>query len=145
MRYLSNKQDLGLSYTSDRNNGLEVYTDADLGGDDLTSRSTTGSVVLYGGAPIFWRSSRQSIVTTSSTEAEIVSLESTVKDIIRLFNLAIELGIIKPKPITIFCDNESAIHLVSNERSVHRTKHLKLKQAFIREQINLKQIKVLHV
>lgn len=118
LRYLNGTRAFGLSYSLERHQGFVVYTDADLAGCDETSRSTTGSVIMFGGAPIFWRSSRQSSVTRSSTEAELVALDQTVVDIMRISNLAVELGLVDEQTITIQCDNESAIRLVSDESLV---------------------------
>jgi hypothetical protein len=145
LRYLAGTKSLGLCYSLERHRGFEVYTDADLAGCDDTSRSTTGSVVLFAGSPIFWRSKRQKCVTRSSTEAELVSLDQTVFDVLRITNLAFELGLVEKQPITIHCDNESVIKLISSDRSTHRCKFQKIKCAFVREQVVQNIIQVKHV
>ena len=60
-------------------------------------------------------------------------------------NVALELGIIEPKPVTIYCDNTSAIRLASNPQAPHRTKHLRAQFAFCREQVINKKIIVKHI
>ncbi|GFU51038.1 retrovirus-related Pol polyprotein from transposon TNT 1-94 [Trichonephila clavipes] len=50
---------------------LHCYSDSDFGGCTKTSRSTSGYVMIYAGGAISWRSQRQAIVATSTTEAEV--------------------------------------------------------------------------
>jgi hypothetical protein len=61
--------------------------------------------MLFGG-PFIWRAARQTTVTTSTTEAELLALESTAKEAMalsRLFrNIKLDLG----QLMTIFCDNQ---------------------------------------
>lgn len=47
----------------------------------LKRRSRSGVAILYGKALIFWRSSLQGCIATSSTEAEYVSLSDAGKKI----------------------------------------------------------------
>ena len=56
-----------------------------------------------------------------------------------------ELGFIDESPTTVYCDNESAIKLATNEKSVHRTRHMAVRAAFTREQIQNDEIVLKHV
>uniref|UniRef100_A0A146M1T4 Retrovirus-related Pol polyprotein from transposon TNT 1-94 n=1 Tax=Lygus hesperus TaxID=30085 RepID=A0A146M1T4_LYGHE len=71
-RYLKGTSQLGLLYKSG-NNSLVCYSDADHGGDHSTGRSTTGVVAMFSNAAISWLSQRQTSVSISTTEAEIVA------------------------------------------------------------------------
>lgn len=143
-RYLKDKENACITYSKSANEGLIAYCDADFAGDD-SGKSTTGYVILFGGGPIAWKSQKQPLVTLSSTEAELVSLCSLVKELIWIRQLALELGCIDNQPTTIYCDNESAIRLATNENSVQRTRHMGVRAAYTREQIENKQICVKHV
>lgn len=143
-RYLFGNLELGQCYRQSKNQGLEVYCDADFAGDVETSKSTTGAVILFAGAPIHWRSKRQTMVTTSSTEAEYVSLCSTLKDLVWIRKLATELQIIDSSPTLLYCDNQSAIRLASNEKSCQRTKHMRVQEAYAKEQIDIGEVKIEH-
>jgi hypothetical protein len=144
-KYLVDKQDLAIVYDPSDEMGLHAYCDADFAGDIQSSKSTTGLIILYCGAPIHWRSSRQSLVTLSSTEAEVVSLCTTVKDIMWLRKIAEELDIIKPDPIPIFCDNQSAIRITTKQKSIQRTRHMSAQAAYVVEQVEEKKISIHHV
>ena len=50
---------------------LEAYADVSFA--PQASRSIQGVLVLYGGSPIMWESSRQSCITLSTAEAELLS------------------------------------------------------------------------
>eukprot|EP00611_Tribonema_gayanum_P024109 TRINITY_DN5232_c0_g2_i2.p2 TRINITY_DN5232_c0_g2~~TRINITY_DN5232_c0_g2_i2.p2 ORF type:complete len:117 (+),score=7.96 TRINITY_DN5232_c0_g2_i2:595-945(+) len=50
------------------------YTDASYASSMVERRSTSSLVLLQAGAAVAWRSKKQSLVTTSTTEAEYVAL-----------------------------------------------------------------------
>ena len=144
MRYLYSANDLSICYDAHKDEGLIAFCDSDYA-NDVTGRSTTGMMIMLAGAPIHWRSVRQTMVALSPTEAEMVSLCSTVKEMIWLRNVALELGIIGSGPSMMYCDNTSAIKLASNDQAPHRTKHLRAQFAFCREQVSNKNILVKHI
>lgn len=145
MRYLQDKKEYGLLYSNKNNLGLQAYCDADFAGDKVTGKSTTGMIIAYGGAPIYWCSKLQKIVTLSSTEAEFVSLCSTIQKVVEVRKLAIELGIVSKEPTMIHSDNESAIKIASNEKSSQRTRHMSVRVAYPKEQIEAGNITIKHV
>jgi len=52
--------------------------------------------------------------------------------------MAAELDVAPALPVTIYSDNESAIKLVENERSQHRTRHIRVRAAHAMELIKNK-------
>lgn len=57
---------------------IQTYTDADFAGDDNDRKSTSGTVHLYNGAPIAWRSGRQSLQALTTCEAEYIAATTAV-------------------------------------------------------------------
>ena len=55
---------------------LEVYVDANWAGDLDNRHSTSGLIVMFCGAIVSWLSQKQSIVATSTTEAEYIALST---------------------------------------------------------------------
>jgi hypothetical protein len=55
---------------------LYGYSDSDLAADLNNCRSTSGFVFLLNGGPISWKSKQQSLVTSSTHDAEYVDLAS---------------------------------------------------------------------
>ncbi|KAL0453640.1 UNVERIFIED_CONTAM: Retrovirus-related Pol polyprotein from transposon TNT 1-94 [Sesamum latifolium] len=70
-RYMNSTVGHGVVFGSQQNDPLVVgYVDSDYAGDLDDRRSTTGYVFTLGGGPICWKSTVQSIVALSITEAE---------------------------------------------------------------------------
>ena len=58
------------------------YFDSDYAGDLDKRRSTTGYVFIFAGGPISWKSTLQSTVALSITEAEYMAITEVVKEAI---------------------------------------------------------------
>ncbi|KAL0461191.1 UNVERIFIED_CONTAM: Retrovirus-related Pol polyprotein from transposon TNT 1-94 [Sesamum latifolium] len=79
-RYLKGTVGHGVIFGSQQNDPLVVgYVDSDYAGDLDDRRSTTGYVFTLGGWPIYWKSTVQSIVTLSTTEAEYMAVVEAAK------------------------------------------------------------------
>jgi hypothetical protein len=59
--------------------------------------------------------------------------------------LLLELSCPVDKATVVFCDNVSAVYLSANPVHHRRTKHIELDIHFVREQVALGRIRVLHV
>jgi hypothetical protein len=83
---------------------------------------------------IDWSSKKQSKVALSSTEAEFYALTETVKEAIYLtqwFQVYFRYKI----PITILCDNKGALLMSDHTTNHQRTKHIDIRNYFIRSSI----------
>ncbi|GJT07848.1 putative ribonuclease H-like domain-containing protein [Tanacetum coccineum] len=72
-KYLKGQPKLGLWYPRDSPFELEAYTDSDYAGNHNDRKSTTGGYQFLGRRLISWQCKKQTIVATSSTEAEYVA------------------------------------------------------------------------
>ena len=142
LRYLRGTIDFGIHFSSERHGRLITFSDSDFAGDLNSYRSTSGCVTFFGGGPISWRSKLQSNVTTSTTEAEYVAVESAIKSTVCIKELGRELKVIPDKPVPIFCDNKGAVLITSNDTSVQRTRHMGAKLHYSREQHQNKVVEV---
>nr|GEV00918.1 hypothetical protein [Tanacetum cinerariifolium] len=70
-RYLKDKPHLGLWYLKDSPFNLVAYSDSDYVGASLDRKSTTGGCQFLGCRLIYWQYKKQTVVATSSTEAEL--------------------------------------------------------------------------
>ncbi|KAE8684117.1 hypothetical protein F3Y22_tig00111151pilonHSYRG00072 [Hibiscus syriacus] len=134
LRYILNTVDVGLVFQQDKQDGQCVvgYCDSDYAGDLDKRRSTTGYVFTFAKAPVSWKSTLQSTVALSTTEAEYMAVTEAVKEAIWLQGLLGELGI-EQKHIKVHCDSQSAIHLAKNQVYHARTKHIDVRYHFVRE------------
>jgi hypothetical protein len=136
IRYLKGSQDLGLVYNpspdKDLGNGmhctLQVYADADFAGDTESRKSATGVIMLCYGCPVLWMSRLQSIVATSTTEAEFIAAAIGVQEALWARELMADIiGAIRP--IHYHGDNEAALSLIKNYTAgvSGRSKHIDVK------------------
>ncbi|GJU45927.1 putative ribonuclease H-like domain-containing protein [Tanacetum coccineum] len=75
-RYLKGKPSLGLWYSKDSPLELVAYTDSDYAGATQDRKSTTGGCQFLGNRLISWQCKKQTVVATSTTEAEYVAAAS---------------------------------------------------------------------
>ena len=79
-------------------------------GDDLISRrSTEGYLFTLFGGPINWRSTKQMLVTKSSTKAELIALSHAGMELIWWSCFFEEIGLTLDDRQTINCDNLQTI------------------------------------
>jgi hypothetical protein len=109
LRYLKNTINMKLTYGSSTD-GLIRYTDADWASQDY-QHSTSGYIYLVDGGTISWSSKKQAVVTLLSTEAEFIAVMHAAKELVWLRSLIGELARPLTYPITLFCNNQSAIAL----------------------------------
>nr|KYP33448.1 Retrovirus-related Pol polyprotein from transposon TNT 1-94 [Cajanus cajan] len=107
-------------------------------------RYLKGTIVFLGDSLISWKSKKQPTVSKSSTEAEYRSLSAAASETIWLQRLLTVFEVHVPSAY-VLCDNMSAIYLASNPVHHERTKYIDIDHHFIRELVNKKQLKVLHV
>jgi hypothetical protein len=110
-----------------------VFTDADYGNDKDSCKSICDTVITWYG-PIAWFSRKQSIVTTSSCEAELVAAATGCKQGVWFRKLLSE-PLIKAPEIQQYCYNAATIALIKNETAAisGRSKHIYLQFKFVHD------------
>ena len=78
MKYLRGTMNYGILY-SGFPIMLEGYNDANWISDSDEIKSTSGYVFTLGGGAIAWKSSKQTLIATSTMESEFIAHESTCK------------------------------------------------------------------
>jgi hypothetical protein len=127
------------------NTGITSYTDSDWVGNALDGRSTTRYCMFIGGNLVSWKSKKQHVVVRSSAEAEYRAMTSTSCELIWLKNLVADLGFHIHTPMTLFCDNQVAMHIAANPEFHERTKHLEVDCHYIRQQVQAKLIQTFYI
>ena len=151
LRYIASTVGRGLKFPKNNSTDLQAYSDADWAGDHDTSRSTTGYVVYLWGAPVAWQARLQPTVATSSMESEYMAAYAAIQEIIWIRGVLSELGyseydLDSSNPSTpLFMDSKSAINLPENPVHHKRSKHIRVKYHWIREQVGDKVVKLVHV
>ncbi|GJS00606.1 putative ribonuclease H-like domain-containing protein [Tanacetum coccineum] len=140
-KYLKGKPNLGLWYPRESPFDLEAFSDSDYGGSNLDRKSTTGGCQFLGQRLISWQCKKQTIVATSTTEAEYVAAANCCGQVLWVQNQLLDYGFnfMKTK---IHIDNESTICIVKNPVYHSKTKHIEIRHHFIRDCYEKKLISV---
>ncbi|KAI3508923.1 hypothetical protein L1887_23945 [Cichorium endivia] len=112
LRYLKTTIGQGILLPREGATNLVAYSDSDWLGCPYSRRSRTGYLLLLGGAPVSWKSKKQSVVSRSSAEAEYRAMATTVSEVLWVRWLLSELDMVITTPTSLMCDNESAKHIL---------------------------------
>ena len=122
---------------------LESYSDAAFA-DHSDRKSSNGFLFLLGGGPIDWKASKQSTVTTSTTEAELLGLSSTAKELVAWQRFFKHLPYPVKNTQLIYTDNRQTQRLLKEEEPLLTTKlrHVDIHQHWLREKVQQGDINV---
>ncbi|GJT34188.1 putative ribonuclease H-like domain-containing protein [Tanacetum coccineum] len=104
-RYLKGKPKLGLWYPRVSSFDLEAYSDSDYAGANLDRKSTTGGCQFLGRRLISWQCKKQTIVATSTTEAEYVAAANCCGQVLWI-NLDPKKFLMYPRFLQLFLNNQ---------------------------------------
>ncbi|KAL7532071.1 hypothetical protein ACHAXR_006179 [Thalassiosira sp. AJA248-18] len=162
-RYLLKTRHKGLVLTPTRELNVDAYPDADFAGlygyedslDPISVKSRTGFVINVANCPVLWKSQLQSMIATSTMEAEINALAACCKELMPILDMVDEVGKAvglaqsdQPKMhIRIHEDNASALILAKTvpPQFTPRSKAYAVKTHWFREQIILRGILLLKI
>ncbi|CAM9895800.1 unnamed protein product, partial [Heterosigma akashiwo] len=119
-----------------------AFTDADFCADRIDGKSVTGYIILLGDAPIIWSSKLQGAVTTFTVKAEYLALCSTVKDIVWLRNLLVDLGCPQQEPTPVVEDNSACIEWANDLVVSKKNRHFHVFYHLAKEQVSLGTIRM---
>jgi hypothetical protein len=122
--YLKGTADLTLMLGGSAN-GLEAYVDADWALQPHR-HSMSGYTVLLHSSPVAWSAWKQTIIALSTAEAEYIALTPVMREILYLQALIAELYEPIIPPIPVYCDNQGAVTLTTNNKFHACTKHINL-------------------
>ena len=147
MRYLQGTKDFMLTFR--RSDSLEVtgYSDSDFAGCIDSRKSTFGYLFMLAEGAISWKSAKQTIIASSTMEAEFVAcFEATVHGL-WLRNFISGLGIVDSvsKPLRIYCDNSAAVFFSKNDKYSKGAKHMELKYLTVKEDVQKQRVSIEHI
>ena len=119
---------------------LHAFTDADLGADRDSRKSTSGYFTLVGGNLVSWKSKLQKVIAMSSAEAEFRGIAKDITEVLWLRMLLRELGHAPKQSCKLYCDNMAAIRISENRVQHDRTKHVEIDKHFIKGHLDGKII-----
>ena len=147
LKYLKRTKEMFLVYGGDEQLVVKGYVDASFDTDPDDSKSQSGYVFILNGGAVSWRSSKQSVVAASTTEAEYVAASEAAQEGVWMKEFISELGVVPSAldPMDIYCDNTGAIANAKEPRSHKNSKHIKRRFHTIREYVKDGDIKICKV
>ncbi|GJU39739.1 hypothetical protein Tco_1192696 [Tanacetum coccineum] len=146
LKYLRNTKDVFLVYGGNMERELRVscYTDAGYLTDADDLRSQTGYVFILNGGAVNWKSTKQSIFATSSTDGEYIAAFDASKEAVWIQKFISGLGIVPTieEPISMYCDNTGAIAIAKDDGVTKGARHFRVKVHYLRETIKLGDVKI---
>ena len=148
LNYLLETAHLTLKFKQDStvDVGTLVYVDADFASKATDRRSVSGALVFVAAMLVVWISRTQKCVSQSTSEAEYLAMGDGVKEALFVNGI---LQFLRPsvesRKIEVLEDNEGAIALAENPLSSCRSKHIDVRQHFLRNLTEEGVIEITHV
>jgi hypothetical protein len=137
IHYLISTRHLALQFGGVNSNDFVVASDASFADNTLDRKSSQAYVMRLFGGTIGWRANKQDTVTTSTTEAELLSLAQAAKEALFVSRLVKELGVkLDELRITIQCGNQQTIRLINADIALLQTKlrHVDIHNHWLRQE-----------
>ncbi|GJZ26293.1 putative ribonuclease H-like domain-containing protein [Tanacetum coccineum] len=144
IRYLKGKRKLGLWYPRVSSFDLEAYLDSNNARENLDRKSTPSGCQFLGRRLISWQCKKQTIVATSTTEAEYVTAANCYGQVLWIQNQMLDYGF-NFMNTKIYIDYESTICIVKNPVFHSKIKHIEIRHHFIRDAYKNMLIQVLKI
>ena len=147
MRYLKRTKDYMLIYKHVQDLQLVGYSDSDFAGCQDEKKSTTGYIFKLAGGAVSWKSEKQKLIASSTMQEEFVACFSATTQAIWLRNLIKELTVFDfvNRPIQLYCDSNSAVLFINNNRGLKGSKHMEVKYLTIKEKVQNGDVAVEHI
>eukprot|EP00253_Pinus_taeda_P023696 PITA_23696 len=94
---------------------------------------------------VSWFNKKQSSIALSTTEAKYLDVASCCTQLLWMMKTVQDIQITCTTPISILCDNTSAISVSKNPIMHSKTKHIPIKYHFLREQVLEQKVKLEYV
>ena len=147
MRYLQGTKDYMLMYR--RIYSLEVigYFDAYFAGCVDSRKSTSSYIFKLVDGVVSWRSAKQTLIATSTMEAEFVSCFEASSHGVWLKSFISRLRIVDSisRPLKLYYDKSAAVFMAKNNKSENRSKHIDIKYLAIRERVKEMKVVIEHI
>ena len=98
-----------------------------------TRHSVSGYESTLEGVPVSAKSAMQRIIALSVCEAELIAAVLCVQDMLYVRKLLLSMGLKVKLPMILQVDNQATVDLVNNWSSGGRTRHVEVRQFFLRE------------
>ena len=121
---------------------LEGFSDASFA--PFGGRSYGASAITLNGSVIAWKCGKQAFTTMSVAEAELYEAAQTMLLMKEVHTLITEI-VGKAVPQALYIDNSASVSLIGGCQGSWRTRHLKVRCAFITDMVQQGELAVSHI
>jgi len=134
--YMRGTPDRGIVIDFGTNPQTQAYIDASWAPHKRDRKSHSGGFIIVGnGGPLYVTSTKQHIVTKSSTEAELVAVSDIASEVISVNHFGIAQGL-PAQPAVIYQDNNSTMSLIANGGPCSkRSRHIDIRHFWMTERV----------
>jgi hypothetical protein len=147
LRYLSGTVTYGLNFDCSEPSAMEqllAYADASWG-TAYDGKSYTGWLVKCCGGAFTWTSTVQKCTALSTMESELIAACELSRELAWLEKLWEEVVGTPQVPI-LYCDNEATIDIILRPKDYPKTKHIKIRYFYVRNDMVLAgKLKLEHI
>lgn len=140
IQYLDNTKHYRIRYSADE--GLKGWADAGFNTCKVSGKSQTGYVLNYAGAPVMWRSFKQTCVANSTGEAEHMALSPLCRETIFAKQLLGELFQKERIPVLVYDDSEPAIAIASNIGFSNKSRSIRISYHNVRDCVERNDVRL---
>jgi hypothetical protein len=143
--YVKKTRDRGIVLRIGEFISVEAYIDAAYGVHTSSGKSHTGCAIVLGNGPVFVKSTKQKIVSKSSTEAELIALSDSASQAIWVANFINAQGY-DVGPVVLHQDNMSCMALVKRgSPASERSRHIDIRYFWVKQLVDGKAAVVRHL
>jgi hypothetical protein len=145
LHYLNKSQHRPIIFRKSYYQLLEIFADSSFNVHANTAGHTGIFIRLFGN-PILCKSLKQRLVTKSSTESELVSLDEAITYVPWILQLLFELGFPLNFPVKVYQDNKSTIEWsIKGRINFKRTKHILNRYFFVKQYVDNKTVEIIYI
>jgi hypothetical protein len=144
IKYLRGTVDLVLTLTAGGSNEIHWWVDASFA-VHTDMKGHTGGTMSLGKGSVYSTSTKQRLVSRSSTESEVIGVHDVLPQMVWTRNFLKHQGV-DMEDMVLHQDNMSSILLERNGRgsSTKRTRHMNIRYFFIKDQVDAKELSIRH-
>ncbi|XP_066950813.1 uncharacterized protein [Macrobrachium rosenbergii] len=145
IKYLKHTRDYCIVFRKSGKEAL-IFSDADFANNKVDRKSFSGLVVCVAGGPVEWRCKKQTVVATSTQQAEYIAMAIAMQEALWL------CGILRRSTPSDLCmvpcilaDNTAAIKLAEKDIVNDNSKGVDVKYHFIKDVVKKGLVKLQYV
>lgn len=144
MKYLQSTIDMPLVLSADGTGVLRWWVDASYG-VHMDTKGHTGGMMSMGHGSVYSTSTKQKLVTRSSTECEVVGVHDVMPQLLWTTHFLKEQGVCV-RDTVLYQDNLSSILLEKNGQrsSSKRTRHMNIRYFFVKDRVASQELSIEH-